>query len=152
VKSVNEQEPQPPDRQDVIDRSINVENLLAVLITHRFFPGPVINGKFLQIVLYDQHANTAFKVSVYEKCYSDTHNNVLQALRRLFAIRNLFAHCGLHMTSLVDPDSSGIMDPKKLDTPLNFSALRTEFLEKEQVCLKHLVARLDSSKIMESHA
>lgn len=139
MQDIAKQAPQAVDRQEIIDRSINVENILAILITHRFFPSEVINSTFLQVVLYDPHANTAFKVSVYEKCYRDTPKQVIEALRRLFAIRNLFAHCGLHITSLVDPDSSGVMDPKNLNTPLDFHKLRSEFLEKEKVCLKHLV-------------
>jgi hypothetical protein len=134
---------QAVNRQEIIDKSINVENVLAVLITHRFFPGKAINATFLQIVLYDAHANTAFKVSVYEKCYPDTPKGVIEALRRLFAIRNLFAHCGLQLTSIVDPDAAGVMDPKRLNTPLDFSRLRQEFMEKEANCMKHFEEKIN---------
>lgn len=140
---------QSVDRQEIIEKSINVENILSILITHRFFPSEAVNSTFLQIVLYDPHANTAFKVSVYEKCYQDTPKQVLEALRRLFSIRNLFAHCGLHLTSLVDPESSGVMDPKNLNTPLAFSKLREEFLRKEKICLEHLLERMDTLGLKE---
>jgi hypothetical protein len=151
MHDISDQPPQTLNRKEIIDKSINVENILALLITHRFFPGSGINANFLQVVLYDPHANTAFKVSVYEKCYRDTPKQVLEALRRLFSIRNLFAHCGLHIISLVDPDSSGVMDPKNLNTPLDFEKLRTEFLEKEEICLGHLFEKVDTLGLKECH-
>lgn len=138
------------DRQEIIEKSINIENILAILITHRFFPGNAINGTFLQIVLYDAHVNTAFKVSVYIKCYPGTPKKVQESLRRLFAIRNIFAHCGLQMTSLVDSESSGVMDPKKINTPLDFQQLRGEFLEKESTCLNHLIGKVDELGLKET--
>ncbi len=119
------------DRQNVIEKSISIENLLSILVTQKFFPGKTINGMFLQQVMYDPHANTAFKVSVFSKCYPEFPHEDVEKIRRLFSIRNIYAHCGLELTSAVDPDKSGIIDPKKLNEPLDFAALEAEFLRIE---------------------
>ncbi len=120
------------NRQMVIEKSINVENIISILITHKYFPGEAINSTFLQQVLCDPHANTAFKVNVFMKCYPDVPNEIIEKLRRLFNIRNLYAHCGLHLTSIVDPDKSGVLDPEKVNEPLDFAILEAEFLDIEQ--------------------
>ena len=119
------------ERQHVIEKAIRIENLLSILVTQKFFPGTSINGRFLQQVMYDPHANTAFKVSVFSKCYPEFPHEDVEKIRRMFSIRNIYAHCGLELTSAVDPGKSGIIDPKKLNEPLDFVALEAEFMRIE---------------------
>lgn len=131
------------NRQEIIEKSINVETIISTLVTHHFFPSAGIgNFEFLHTVMYDQHANTAFKISVFEKCYRNTPKAVLEAMRRLFAIRNIFAHCGLQISSAVDPELSGVVDPKDRDKILDFDDLKKQFVEKEKLCMGHLIAQM----------
>lgn len=135
------------DRQDIIERSINLENLICMLITLHFFPAKGVKLDFMQIVMCDPSANTAFKVSVFSKCYPQIKRDLIEKMSRMFNIRNLFAHCGLHVTSFADPDNSGIMNPKKMNEPIDFEALRKEFLEKESQALGELFKLVDAAGI-----
>jgi hypothetical protein len=127
------------NRHNVIDKAINVENIMCALITHKYFPGPGLNLKFHHEVLYDPYATIGFKISLLKKCYDELSERTINRLRRLFNIRNIFAHCGLHFTSLVDPDKSGVLDPKDRNTMLDFVSLESEFIEHEKAVLDVLM-------------
>lgn len=120
------------ERQEIIDKAINIEIIISALITAKYFPGELVNSDFLQEVLYDPLASAAFKVNIFEKCYSDVPKKTIESMRRLFNIRNIYAHCGLSMSSKVDPDQSGVMNPKKKNQPLDFEDLKSEFFNKEK--------------------
>jgi hypothetical protein len=120
------------DRQEIIESSINVENLVSMLITHHFFPVGMVNMDFMHIVMCDSYATTGFKVSVLAKCYPSLKKDLINKLSRLFSIRNIFAHSGLAVSRIADPDAdcTEIMSAKHRDQPLDFEALRNEFLLK----------------------
>ena len=119
------------DRQSIIDRAINVENLLCALITRHFFKQHEgINLYFMHTVLYDPLATSGFKVNVFHKCYPDLTKKKIDLLRRIFNIRNFFAHAGLYVAKVADPDAVGYIDSKNRDEFLDFDTLATEFNEK----------------------
>ena len=137
------------DRQKVIEKAINIENLISILITFHYFPEEKkgININFLQEVLYDPYATTAFKINLLQKCYPEFEKKNIQELRRIFNIRNLFAHCGLEMSSAVDPQNFSVIDPKKKNTRLDYIALENEFNEKTKKQEKDLFDLMKQRKI-----
>lgn len=130
------------DRQSIIERAINVENIVCCLITRHFFrQHEGINFNFMHTVLYDPLATSGFKVNVFHKCYPHLTKKDIEILRRIFNIRNLFAHVGLYVTKIADPDAAGYVDPKNRNDVLDFEMLAIEFNEKASVAEK-LLARL----------
>lgn len=117
------------DRQIVIDRAINIENLVSSLITIHYFPAKGLNIKFMHEVLYDPHCNFSLKINILRKCYPQTSNQLIEQLRRISNIRNIYAHCGLNITNIADPDKTGVMDPKDYNKPLEFEKLEKEFTD-----------------------
>lgn len=117
------------ERQKVIERAINIENIISMLITFHFFPNKEkgIDSNFLQDVLYDPYATIAFKINLLQKCFPGFGEKNIQKLRRIFNIRNIFAHCGLRMSSSVDPKNFSVIDPKKKNEPLDYKKLTDEF-------------------------
>jgi hypothetical protein len=132
------------DRQSVIEQSINIENLISILITHHFFPGNELNIKFLQQVMYDPSANTGFKVSVFSKCYPDEPKASTERIRRIFNIRNIFAHSGPNVLAFVDPDRA---DSDPHDELLDFEGLEREFFALEAEARQELVALMDTAGV-----
>ena len=55
------------DRQRVIERAINLENLLCCLITVRFFPGESVNYNFMHTVHFDPYATSGYKIYLWEQ-------------------------------------------------------------------------------------
>lgn len=116
------------NRQEIIEKTIHIENLLSLLITFRYFPEKkAINSDFLQEVLYDPLATSAFKINLLQICYPEFGEDNIQRLRRIFNIRNLFAHCGLEISSVVDPKNFSVIDPNKKNVPLDWKTLTEEF-------------------------
>lgn len=137
------------DRQSVIEKAINVEHLISVLITHKFFPGDVFNVTFLKQVMYDPSANTGFKVSVFSKCYPDVPKVSTERIRRIFNIRNIFAHCGPDALAFVDTDRSELFEPERHFEPLDFAALEHEFFELEALVHKELLELIEAAGVPE---
>jgi hypothetical protein len=130
------------DRQSIIERAINVENIVCVLITRHFFQQREgINFNFMHTVLYDPLATSGFKVNVFHKCYPHLTKVEIELLRRIFNIRNFFAHAGLYVTKIADPDAAGYVDPKNRDDFLDFETLAIEFNKKASAA-ETLLARL----------
>ena len=117
----------PKLRAEIIEKSINLEAIISSLVTNHFFPNQPLPLKFLHGVMCDANANTSFKLSVFAKCYPNFPRKLLERCRRIFNIRNIFAHCGVVVTNLVDPDKSGVLDPKSLEEQLDLEALAQEF-------------------------
>jgi hypothetical protein len=130
------------ERQKIIERAINIENIISILITFHYFPEKEkgINGNFLQDVLYDPHATVAFKVNLLQKCFPEYGEKNIQKIRRIFNIRNIFAHCGLKMSSSVDPKNFSAIDPKKKNEPLDYESLTNEFNKEADNQEKNLIA------------
>jgi hypothetical protein len=59
------------ERQKIIEKAINIENIISLLITFHYFPDKEkgINSNFLQDVLYDPYATVAFKINLLQKCF-----------------------------------------------------------------------------------
>lgn len=142
----------PKSRADIIDRSINLEGIISLLVTNHFFPKQPLPLRFLHGVMCDANANTAFKLSVFAKCYPNFPKQLLERSRRIFNIRNIFAHCGIVVTNLVDPDRSGVLDPKHLDEPLDLEALVQEFNQHYGLVVDELFVLMKARGIpMEKH-
>lgn len=136
------------DRQSIIESAINVENLLCALIARHFFkPHDGINLDFMHTVLYDPLATIGFKVNVLHKCYPDLTKKDIENLRRIFNIRNFFAHAGLRITKRADPDAVGFINPKNQDEFLDFEKLANEFNEKANAAEMLLAQLLEKSGV-----
>ncbi|BCG63993.1 MAG: hypothetical protein methR_P1752 [Methyloprofundus sp.] len=126
------------DRQYIIDKSIKLENVLCMLITRYYFPVPEgINLKFMHNVLCDPSANTSFKINVFSKCYPEVEKKHIEYMRRIFAIRNLFAHVGLQVaTSAADPEAGEkkYLHPKDKDKFLDFAGAPCYFTKFRDSC------------------
>ena len=112
-------------RAEVIEKSVNLETVISTLITSYFFPQSSIHLKFFSIVLHDQYASFAFKISVLSKCYPKIGKRFFEKLRRIGNIRNIFAHCGTYVH--LENAPSGIIDPKNQNKRLDYESLYTEF-------------------------
>jgi hypothetical protein len=134
-------------RTEVIEKSINLESIISALVTSHFFPNQPLPLKFLHGVMCDAYANTSFRLSVFAKCYPQFPRNLLERCRRVFNIRNIFAHCGLVVTNLVDPDKSGVLDPKSLVEPLDFDALAREFHQNYEPVVSELFSLMKAQGI-----
>lgn len=122
------------DRQHIIERAINLEHLLCSLVTHHFFPNKALKLSFFHGVMLDPLANSAFRINVFWKCYPGFLKGIIEKLRRIFSIRNIFAHAGLYVTTTADPDAMFFMDPKNKDKRLDFDSLAEEFDQKVDEC------------------
>jgi hypothetical protein len=134
------------NRTDILDRAMNIENLLSILITYYFFPGEAIKLDFLQKVLNDESASANYKRSLFFKCYPETDKKIDENIRRIFSIRNTFAHSGLAIHLFTDEEAKH-PDPRKVGSFIDFDALNKELLEKEKDVLGYLIGLIDNSKL-----
>jgi len=116
-------------RGEVINRAINVERVVDVFITQYFFKK--VNIDFMTKALYDEYFNFGLKINILSKITKD--NKLINDLRRLSSIRNLFAHTGLILQEYIDPfdHSKGFItktpNPKKLEENIEYAELYSEF-------------------------
>ena len=137
----------PTLRAQIIEKSINLETIVSCLVTNYFFPKQPLLLRFFHGVMCDAYANTSFKLSVFAKCYPDFPRKQLDRGRRVFNIRNLFAHCGVEVTILADPDKCGILGPKSFDERLDFESLADEFHQNYEPLLSELIELMKSRGI-----
>lgn len=98
------------DRTEVIEMAINVETIMSIMITHHFFPGEGVYFPFITKVLNDEGFTANLRRSIFIKCYPDTPNQIDNSIRRLFSIRNIFAHSGLYYGVLGSSGDSGMVE------------------------------------------
>ena len=117
------------DRQFIIEEFINIETIISSLITAYYFPGNALKLEFLHGVLYDPLCTFRFKINILKKCYPEISKKIIENLGRLARVRNIFVHCGLDFTSFVDPEFSGVLDPKDKNKLLDFVQLKNDFIK-----------------------
>lgn len=116
--------PTVEQRSEVIERAINIEWLMALVICQHYFR--MLRSDFLFEVLYDEYFNFGLKVAIILKiCKPATQQE--QDLRRVGRIRNQFAHLGPHVATSAKPSDFFVPDPHKPDQPVDFESLYGEF-------------------------
>lgn len=79
------------NRTEVIERAIAIDSLLSLAITNHYFKN--IQNDFLLEVMYDEYFSTGLKIRILKKIFSkDIDNKKEAAIRRIFSIRNIYAH------------------------------------------------------------
>lgn len=111
-------------RSDVIERSIRVEWLMAIVISQHYLGR--VDRTFLLEFLYDEYCSFALKRRVVEKIADG--NAAIHNLNRLNNIRNLFAHCGPEIESIATGDMY-VPNSARPDERIDFGALYDEFRE-----------------------
>jgi hypothetical protein len=112
-------------RCEIIEKSINIESLINLVIGHHYFKRH--NQSFLEEMLADEAFSFGLRVNVLSKISPSF--NGLGRLHRVIRIRNRFAHCH---PFFADIDSSGkekrvAIDPKNPRETLDFDVLYAEF-------------------------
>ena len=119
-------------RGEVIEKFINLEMLTNAIISQHYFGH--LSGRFVFEVLYDEHCGFALRRALLTKSVPNIDNGQIAKLNRLNTIRNYFAHTG---QQIVKPAGSKkelvavVLDPRKLDKPIDFAKLHKEFQEIE---------------------
>lgn len=135
------------DRNKVINKAVNIESMLCVLITAYFFPDKkALNMDFMSKLFNDEAASANYKRSVFMKCYPDTTKAMNESIRRVFSIRNTFAHIG---SFFVDPigASPGHLNPKPEKGHVDLEALQEELLSLTPDIESYFFELLNSSGI-----
>lgn len=124
-------------RSEVIEKTINIEWLIHVIISQHYFGRVRID--FVSEVLYDEQCPFALKRRIVLKLCPGLQGETEQQLNRINTIRNFFAHVG---QSIVDgPNADGpsrIPSPRDFSKSVDFEAMHKEFLLLEG----HLVTAL----------
>jgi hypothetical protein len=115
-------------RAEIIERSINIESIVSTVICQHYLK--LADMKFITEVLYDESFTVGLKLNILNKFIKEPeYKDLVQNLRRLNRIRNIFAHCGPELISIKD-NHQYILDPKNPDKEdgIDFEALHQEFL------------------------
>jgi hypothetical protein len=111
-------------RSEIIERSINIEWLMAAVISQHYFK--FANTSFLFDVLYDEQCSFSLKRRIIEKITTPNKINI-QSLNRLSTIRNYFAHCNQEVANVSAPNDFFVPDPRNPEKPVDFASLYEEF-------------------------
>lgn len=112
-------------RSEVIERTINIEWMLNVIITQHYF-GRLLYSFVLE-VLYNEYFSFALKHRIFKKIVKNLDNKKLQYLNRVNTIRDYFAHCSQKIVEIRKGDvKMKAIDPKDLSKELDFEALYKE--------------------------
>ena len=119
-------------RAEVIEKAINIEWLMSVIISQHYFKLP--NKDFLFEVLYDEYFSFGLKRRILEKIVQDFDKEKLHNLNRINSIRNYFAHCNqivFEGSEFPKEDDQGkVIDPRNLDREIDFESLHKEFMSR----------------------
>jgi hypothetical protein len=99
-------------RSFVVERTIVIEQLISVAITDKYF-GSFKEDFYLE-VLCDENFNSGLKLRILVKAFPDQiDSKTNEKIRRLFNIRNLFAHN--HALKIFNGKEWIIINPKSYD-------------------------------------
>ncbi len=130
-------------RNEIIEKTINIEWLINAIISQHYFKKVV--KPFLLEVLYDENFAFSLKRNILEKIVPLFDKNKMQDLRRLMTIRNYFAHCNqefLQITEFVDSERKGnVPDPRNPARGIDFEELYFEFTRKNDGLTKYLAEK-----------
>ena len=112
-------------RSEVIERAINIEWLMAAVISQHYFKFP--NAPFLFEVLYDEQFSFSLKRRIIEKITAPNKLHI-QSLNRIGTIRNYFAHCNQEVSRVSAPSEFFVPDPRNTEKPVDFESLYQEFM------------------------
>ncbi len=76
----------------IIHDSINIEALIDSIIINYFIKENK-HSEFLTKVVEDENFSFGLKINILEKLNLETYKEFIQDVRRINAIRNIFAHC-----------------------------------------------------------
>ena len=116
-------------RSEVIEKSINIEWLINMIISQYYFG----KGKksFIFQFLYDVNCTSSLKRNVLQKIAPEF--NGIETLNRLSSIRNLFAHCNQEVfdgDNEIKGEIGKVLDPRNTANELDFKSLYQEFIDK----------------------
>jgi len=115
-------------RSEVIESFIGLEACIDAVIGIHYLGK--LSMAFYEEVLYDEYFSFGLKARILEKILcadGDPQPALIQRLRRLNNIRNIFAHCGVQRYDSATKRSY-TPNPRKLDTALDFGELHSEFV------------------------
>lgn len=113
-------------RGQIISDFLHLEWTVSLIITYKYFKNA--NMDFLSQVMCDESMNFGLRMNILDKIAPGYVG--MQKLRYLNKIRNLFAHCHLHISLQQDNESFAIVKsihPKKIDEYVDFDKLYDEF-------------------------
>ncbi|MBI3032787.1 hypothetical protein HYY69_04890 [Candidatus Woesearchaeota archaeon] len=120
-------------RSEVIEKFINCEMWINVIITQNYFKDT--NVKFILEVLYQDSFSYGLRRNILKKIVSNIDSTFLNNMDRLNAIRNHFAHLNnkfYYGHERPTQNSNGVIpNPKKLDSNIDFENEYLEFLKLE---------------------
>jgi len=126
-------------RGDIIERTANLESLIAgVLSQHYFGRG---RQDFIFDFLFDEYCTFALKRRILLKVAPDLKKvqGFEQSLNRLNTIRNYFAHVGALISDGPAPNAlNRTPHPENFEKSVDFEALHQEFLAKEKPVVEAL--------------
>lgn len=127
-------------RSEVIEGFILLEAIVDCFINTHYMGKPSM--AFHQEVLYDEYFSFGLKVRIVEKILGSEEKTMVQSLRRVNNIRNLFAH---YAKLRYEGGESFAPNPRKLDKKLDFEALYAEFMKIVPI-LQHFFAKRASKE------
>ena len=123
-------------RAEVIERFINIETLIDVVICQHYFDK--VEMKFYLEVLYDEYFTFGLKRRILEKIARDIDCNIIQDLHKLNNIRNYFAHYGQAIFKGREEQKWQVINPRDIEKEINFQQLYSEFVSKVDEVEKYL--------------
>ncbi len=128
-------------RAEVIEKFINIETIINIIICQRYFK-KVIRDFYFE-VLYDEYFTFGLRRRILEKILKNIdkqYKEKVQDLNRLNTIRNYFAHCNQEYIEGPDKTQKGkVLDPRNIDREVNFKDLYSEFIEKQGSVVDYLM-------------
>ncbi|MEP6879876.1 MAG: hypothetical protein ABI865_13615 [Nitrosospira sp.] len=114
-------------RADVIEKFLEIENLVNALISHHYFG--FLHGSFLFNFLYDEYCSFALKRNVLLKICPELQPHK-DSLHRIANIRNQFAHCGIKVIDGPNPNGTArFPDSKNFNKTIDFHGSYNKFLQ-----------------------
>jgi hypothetical protein len=112
-------------RAEVIERTINIEGIIEIIISQHFFKK--VNEDFILKVLYDSYFSFGLKIKILENIIV-IDKKKMSKLKRIDEIRNHFAHRNRLFYKRDNPLEEGVVvDPKDNNKAINFEKLYEEF-------------------------
>lgn len=127
-------------RGEIIEKFMNIELIISCIIARNYAPKENgINKTFLTDVLYDEYFHCGLKIRILEKIVEDS--ILIQELRRLNKIRNIFAHSG--HTILTKLEIGKLREKKvnlsrSIEQNPDYQKLYNEFRKKQKTCSEKL--------------
>lgn len=132
----------------IIERSVNIESLVNVIISMHFFKVPRLD--FIEMVLEDEYFSAGTRVSILERLVK-IDSSLLGKIRELHKIRNVFAHRIANRTTNTNKSSQVVAkgkDGQEIDFSLKadqFHKLADEVEQALVIISRSYISKLDDN-------